>query len=211
MNNAHFIFVLLLVVSVGQRVLGQGQLSSIGIKAAPQWTTLQGSEVESFSQNNEATIKLNAGAYAEWALTDRLSLLPGLQYNVRGAQSVLANVSLHYLSLPVAVQYRMGNFFVEGGAEASLKLAVLSDSDNAATNDFLKALYNRKSDLGVLAGVGYRYQRLRVGLRLTQGLIYQSDAITFTDANGEPLAGDRRFGRNRTGELWVGVDLWTRE
>lgn len=210
MKNTHIIFVLLLIVSVVQGALGQGQLRSIGIKAAPQWTTIRNMAAEHSAMDFEAGFKFNIGAYSEWALTDHLSLLPGLQYNVKGAESVFANISLHYLSLPVAVQYRVGNFFVEGGVEASLKWPDSLGGGDTVTTVFFTDLYNRKADFGVLAGIGYRYQRLRVGLRLTQGLIYQSHGVTFTDANGSPLMDNRRFGRNRAGELWVGVDLWTK-
>ncbi len=213
MKRTRLLLALLAAVWVTQEVPAQEAFQGIGVKSAFQVTGISGVQAGAFDIQYFNEVNWHAGVYGEWALGRGFSLLPSIQYSQKGA--VLdkdvdllsdADISLHYLALPVAVQYRWDNFIVEAGVENSVRLAAKLNYLDDPTTERVDPLWNRKYDMGVLAGLGYRLPRMRFGIRTTQGLLPQAGGLYRTNVNGMP-AREIRFGRNRVTELWVGVDL----
>jgi hypothetical protein len=206
MKRTRLWLVLLALVGLAQTASAQGSFRGLGIKTAFQVTGISGVQAGAFDIRDFNKVNWSAGVYGEWALGRGFSLLPSLQYSQKGAvlftSTDLFDISLSYLALPVAVQYRWDNFTVEAGIENSVRLSGSASYIEGSPSP----QWNRKYDMGVLVGLGYRLPRMRFGIRTTQGLLPQAGGLYRTNVNGMP-AREIRFGRNRATELWVGVDL----
>lgn len=213
MKQTRLVLVLLLAVWATQVVSAQKAFQGIGIKSAFQVTHLSGVQAGLFNITYFNEVNWHAGVYGEWTLGRGFSLLPSIQYSQKGAVRYeeidvygQVDISLHYLAMPVAVQYRWDNFTVEVGMENSIRLAADATYVDGHPDSSPDPQWNKKYDLGVLVGLGYRLPRMRFGIRMTQGLLPQAGGLYRTNVNGMP-AREIRFGHNRVTELWVGVDL----
>ncbi len=112
-----------------------------------------------------------------------------------------ANIRMHYLSMPLLIDYMPGeHLFVEGGIEPSYLLAAGVSIHNVRGE--LPKSFWRPFDFGGALGLGYHFSpQLKLNTRLVWGFQGLFD-VTFTDANGTPQ--DVRYDfQNRT--LQVGM------
>lgn len=187
-----------------------------GIKAG-----LNVSEILSRNQA-EFDLSTTTGLYAEvfrnFHLSDLLALQTGIAYTERGGKDRIESVSTSnfeerfdintaYLSLPIVLQTRRGNFFSELGIVPAFQLGVNAKvSDPAFNRNSLTSTWESTFDFGLIAGIGYQINDLEFNLRAIPGLAKVSSEIILTDQNGNFLS-EKRYGRNLVIQMAAGYRI----
>ena len=145
------------------------------------------------NESSEMTFGFHAGVFLRWGLDDHWAIVPELLYTTGGAKETIAqtyyigntaytssttgNISLHYLQLPVFVNYQFDmGLYLEGGLYIA-GLIGTTTSSTTTSNGVTKSststsdTTNNQLDWGVGAGVGYRFcNGLGFNLRYNYGL-----------------------------------------
>jgi hypothetical protein len=132
------------------------------------------------------------GAYATLDLENRFFLSAEFAYSQKGVRTVGSTIRLHYVVLPLLIQYTIASKLkAEGGVELGYLVAAESEFGNA--ND----VWDNRTDLGLDVGLSYEIGQMIVGTRFNAGLSsviqnsgsvsgekirYQNRVITFSVA-----------------------------
>ncbi|MCB0644389.1 MAG: PorT family protein [Phaeodactylibacter sp.] len=159
----------------------------------------------------------HAGLFYRQQLTYHLHAQVDLLYSLKGTQEGLSLMSgqhdepdfklqLNYLTLPLALQYHLDNFFLEGGAELGWQVQTTVSGDEVDNVELTEAVWGKEFDLGLFAGLGYQIGRFQVSGRYNFGIIPLLDGIQ-TDENGDPV-GEAKSGYNRTAQISLAYALF---
>ncbi len=168
-----------------QNVFGQIKL---GVKGGFSLVNLKGVAVNADPQqfisfDNSTKPSFHFGGFGIYEISERLNLQGEFIYSNKGAKSTEANVSLHYISIPILVNYSVyDNLYLQGGPEIGFLMAARTKVEN--TNFDLKGFYNNPIDLTLNIGAKYEINsEFHVGLRYALGLSDLRD-----DDNGDALS-----------------------
>jgi hypothetical protein len=139
-----------------------------------------------------------AGLDGMLAFNSRISILTGLHYAIKGYESngfdgnlekYADRFRMNYISLPLALKYRIWNgLSVKGGIEYSRLISLYCEGVNETWTNVTKNLDFRKTDLGVLLGLEYVIHDCIV-LSLQDVLGWTSPTnLYLTNMNGEATA-----------------------
>lgn len=137
---------------------------TFGVKAGLNMASISGTG----SSDAESIIGFNVGGFANYKLSDNLSLQPELFYSAEGAKSKSASVTtnLGFINLPVLVKYSFGES--KFSAFAGPQLGFLLSAKAGDTD--IKDMINGTNFSGVF-GTGYQFtSNLGVNLRYQLGL-----------------------------------------
>jgi hypothetical protein len=128
----------------------------------------------------EAKYKMKAGPHAGFFVTveiaDDFLLSSELLYSCKGVKAV-DRINLHYINLPLLVQYKLTDkFLVEGGPELGYLFSARSRYGNVGNT------WNNKLDLGLDVGLKYNFSdAMAAGVRYSFGF---SSVINSVDDGG---------------------------
>lgn len=160
----------------------------------------------------EPTLAYHAGGFTNYQFANSdaglgIELLYSLKGTLIKANSGVGSDSklqLHYLSLPVLLNYSVNNFKIEVGPEFGYKLAAKVKIDGE-TNDFASMLWDEEDfDVAADVGLAYRFNKVQLGLRYSHSLL-PLQRFYFTDAIGTSVSQGNYT--NRTLQLSVGYQL----
>jgi len=176
------------------------------------------------NESSEMTFGFHAGVFLRWGLDDHWAIVPELLYTTGGAKETIAqtyyigstaytssttgNFSLHYLQLPVFVNYQFDmGLYLEGGLYIAGLIGATTSSTttkNGVTTSSTSTsdTTNNQLDWGVGAGVGYRFcSGLGFNLRYNYGLyaVYKN----FSYENGGVSYRQPSYGNNGVLQLSV--------
>lgn len=153
----------------------------------------------------ESTFRLKAGAHAGFFLygkvKDRIGLGAELLYSNKGVR-VNNNIHLHYITLPLLVQYQLKDNFV---AEAGPELAYMFSAHSKLGDE--SSTYNNKLDLSLDAGFRLNTPKMIFGLRYCVGLFNVKEPL---DGYNQPGVEKVKY-QNRVLQLSIGYKLWLLE
>lgn len=164
--------------------------TTFGLKAGINYSTVTGDEVEDV----ESKIGLQAGAFANFGLSDLISIQPEVLYSQKGTgfeEDEDVKFKLNYIDVPILVKVNAGGLFFEGGPQVGFLAgakATNGDDDEDIKDDF------NSIDFGYAVGLGYQVESgPMIGLRYNGGI---SNIIKDGD--------DDVSARNSTFQLYVG-------
>ncbi len=157
---------------------------------------------------------IQGGATATQPISEKFSIAAELLYELKGTifpasdVSEEAQLSLHYLSLPVLANYEFfQGFRIEVGPQIGYRLAADIDKLSNVAPFTAEDIYNVEWDVGLSGGIKYYAPyNLYLSARYTHGLSQVSN-LKFTDANGEPYA-DIKL-QNQAFQLSLGYEFKT--
>lgn len=98
---------------------------------------------------------LNAGFLAHIHLTPAFSLQPELVYSNQGGKVGNVNLSLHYINVPLLLQYNFDNGFrIQGGPQVGFLVGVTDKIDGTSSNVFDDSDF-KDIDFSVPVGLSY--------------------------------------------------------
>ncbi|WKN44735.1 porin family protein [Tunicatimonas pelagia] len=195
---------------------------SIGVKAGGALAG-QTNEGVGLGEGEFAKLTYLGGFFASVPITENVSLQPEVLYSNKGSQSSGGSINLrynlHYLSIPIMLQYRvLDRVFVELGPEFGYLLGTGTNlnndgfggsfSDNPSFDEQLLASY-RDLDVAFNVGVGYALSdRWLVNLRYNLGLRDISDDFTYdlVGQDGSIVIANSTY--NRSVQLSVGYRIF---
>ncbi|MDF7814402.1 porin family protein [Hymenobacter sp. YC55] len=168
--------------------------AQFGLRAGVNSFTLSIQSEEDQQASASRKTGYHAGIFYELKLTNKVSLLPEVQYSRQSTNLQVVNyrvadggyqgdyrLQLTYLAVPILVKANLGKFFLEAGPQASYLLAAheegteslgyiwgttQNDVDRSATNRY------RRFDVGLCAGAGVKLPAgFRLGIRAYSGLV----------------------------------------
>lgn len=137
-----------------------------GIKAGLNMSTLK-VDIEGFGSDSENGTSFHFGAYANFGLSDAVSVQPELLYNSLKASDGDDDVTFNYLSIPVMFQYTIAEKF---NLQAGPQIGLLMSTDPSELKDGMKG-----TDLSLNVGAGANFGKLNATLRYCLGLANTSD------------------------------------
>lgn len=137
-----------------------------GLKAGLNMSTLK-VDVEGFGSDSENGTSFHFGAYANFGLSDAVSIQPELLYNSLKASDNGDDVTFNYLSIPVMFQYSIAEKF---NLQAGPQIGLLMGTDPSELKDGMKG-----TDLSLNVGAGASFGKLNATLRYCLGLANTSD------------------------------------
>jgi len=163
-------------------------------------------------ENPTMRLSYHVGGFSIIPVSERLSLLLEVLYNNKGFEIdqegfEKANLHLHYINLPVLLNYEIiENLYLGIGPELGYLISAKSKFDDRTEDvDFL---YSKKFDVGIDAGLEYRFMNfLTVGMRYNYGLTSVTDELQIADNDGNPIADSKLKLKNRVLQLYVGYTL----
>ncbi len=161
-----------------------------GLKGGANYSSLTGDNTDGV----ESKIGLQAGALANFALSDLISIQPEVLYSQKGYQAEVDNdikYKINYIDVPLLVKVNAGGLFFEGGPQVGF-LAGAKRTNGDVDRD-IKGGYD-KVDFGYVAGLGYQAASgPMIGLRYNGGI----SNINKGDINPNKI-------RNSVFQLYVG-------
>jgi hypothetical protein len=161
-----------------------------GVKAGANYSTFSADDTEGI----ESKIGLHAGAFANFGLSDMISIQPEVLYSQKGAQfeeNSDVKYKLNYIDIPVMVKVNADGLFFEAGPQLGILAgAKLTDGDTDV--DIKEA--HQTIDFGYAVGLGYQLESgPMIGLRYNGGI-----TNVFKDASDDEKA------RNSAFQLYLG-------
>jgi hypothetical protein len=187
-----------LLVVGGSLLVASAAQAQIGVRLGGSVARFGTGEGQVVRSTSKAQAGYQVGVTYQLPLTDRLSLVPEVQYSRERLQleqtsfaisdaSFKANTQLnmHYLNVPVLVRATFGPVYVEAGPQASLLLGGRQTgtsfvsgwgSTQAYTIDQALTQDSRRFDVGPCVGLGVQLPAgLGANVRLYQGLVAVND------------------------------------
>lgn len=182
MKKSYFL-VLVLFSSAGAFAQLKG-----GLKAGVNLTTVK-VDVADFGSDSENGTSFHFGAYANFGLSDAVSIQPELLYNSLKVSDSGDDVTFNYLSIPVMFQYTIAEKF---NLQAGPQIGLLMGTDPSELKDGMKG-----TDLSFNAGAGASFGKLNATLRYCLGLANTSDVdgIEFKNNVFQISIGYQLFGK----------------
>ncbi|GAA4331246.1 hypothetical protein GCM10023184_22860 [Flaviaesturariibacter amylovorans] len=155
---------------------------------------------ENISPSPSITAKTSmyGGGFVNIPLGKAFAIQPGIQWTGFGSKLREGNVSseqdLHYLGVPIALQFMPGNngFFLEAGGQANFLLTAREENSITNTRTGNKDAFD-KFEVGAFGGVGYL---TRIGLGFT-AKYYYGLANVLEDGGGNNSSNDGPELKNR--------------
>lgn len=123
----------------------------------------------------KARLSYHVGFFGNANISSKLYLQVELLYANKGFRNDdpngnKAHLHFHYLTLPVLLNYRiLENLHIEVGGELGYRIAARSKLEKTTLD--VGGIYDRKVDLGVIAGIKYKInEQVKVGIRGIYGL-----------------------------------------
>ncbi len=203
-NSFSILFFFLLTVSLSAQI-------NVGVKAGVNVSDrTRGDIPDDYGIDFQDLYAYHAGLTSEFGLNDKFSLLVEALYSVKGEKWVAENPDsatkpfvtdseYQYLSVPLGVKYKAGNFSITIGAETSCLLGFFITNPEGERFDLTETNDNEKIDVGGFLGADYRIDKFTVGIRYIRSFVNGGER--FTDISGEELD---TTAYNRTLQLSVG-------
>lgn len=137
-----------------------------GLKAGLNMATLK-VDVEGFGSDSENGTSFHFGAYANFGLSDAISVQPELLYNSLKVSDSGDDFTMNYLSIPVMFQYSIAEKF---NIQAGPQIGLLMSTDPSDAKDGMKG-----TDLSLNVGAGANFGKLNATLRYCLGLANTAD------------------------------------
>ena len=143
----------------------------------------------------------HAGVYYQIPLVSGLSLQPGIQYQMKGANlGTAGDTVMHYIEVPVQIQYGIDLMYLRpyAFAEPFIGMAVGTNSSTAANQEQTdpgKAALNRL-EYGLGVGVGLEVWRMQFAFKYfwNFGNLYKGDKISEASSKiGDTVKGQDSF------------------
>lgn len=177
---------------------------SVGIKGGVNFTNLYTEDVD----DNNVLTSFNAGLFANFPVSNSVSLQPELLYSRKGSELVYDNVfasgttklKLNYLELPVLLKLNVTpNFNIHLGPYVAYLLdGKATNETDSGSFDFEENIDNddlNKWDYGLSAGVGFDFESTSIGVRYNYGLqtigkerTFAGETYTFPDSKNSALS-----------------------
>ncbi|HET9504231.1 MAG TPA: porin family protein [Hymenobacter sp.] len=176
-------FFLSLGLLAGISTAAQAQSTKFGIKAGASLTNFAGG-----GASGQGLFGFNGGAFANFALSDAISIQPEVLYSMKGFRreasdnfygttfNVKATSRLHNIDVPVLARVTANGLFMEFGPQLGFNIAAKSKSEvtqgsrtTTSKDDFKNEI--NTVELGFATGVGYQLTNgAGIGLRYNGGL-----------------------------------------
>ncbi|SFQ41598.1 porin family protein [Hymenobacter arizonensis] len=159
--------ILSLGLLAGVATAAQAQEVRFGLKGGVNYSTITSKD----DSDAESKIGLLGGVFANFGLSDLISIQPEVLYSQKGAQMKDMSdvkVKLNYIDVPVLVKVNAGGLFFEGGPQVGF-LTTAKVTNGSQSEDFKE---NVKSvDFGYAVGLGYQAESgPMIGLRYNGGI-----------------------------------------
>ena len=209
MHKLYTISILLSLISMS----AQAQQLQLGVKGGPSLVDVVAVRTPDGFGGEDSYYKMRPsyhfGIYGFIDLNSRFYVQAELLYANKGFRSTdpagsEANIHLHYLTLPVLLNYRISEKVDVGlGGELGYKLSARSKFDNNSVD--ANFIYKRDIDVGLNAGLKYHLsQKIALDVRYIHGLsnIFGRRGVA-TDPYGNPSGKGPSF-QNRVVQFSVG-------
>jgi len=144
---------------------------------------------------------LHAGVFVSGMVNEKFGIAAELLYSDKGVKG-LSNIHLHYITLPLIIQYQLGeNIFAELGPEPGYLFSARSAQGDVS------GTYNNKFDLALDGGFRFNTPKLIFGIRYCVGVFSVREPIETVGVSGN----ERIKYQNRVLQVSVGYKLWTLE
>jgi hypothetical protein len=145
---------------------------------------------------------MHGGLFVNGTVNDRVGMTAELLYSNKGVRGGGSNVNLHYIALPLLVQYGLTDkISTEIGPELGYLFSARSERENVSNT------YNNKFDLALDAGFRLNTPRVIFGLRYCVGIFSVREPIETIGPSGN----EKIKYQNRVLQLCIGYKLWTLE
>jgi len=164
-------------------------------------------------ENPTMRLSYHAGGFSVIPVSERLSLLLEVLYSNKGFTVdqegyEYAKIHLHYINLPVLLNYEIiENLYLGIGPELGYLISGKSKFDDRTEE--VGYIYNKKFDVGIDAGIEYKFDTFfNIGLRYNYGLTnIITDKLYITDQDGNPIPNATLKLYNRVLQLYVRYTL----
>lgn len=145
---------------------------------------------------------LHGGFFINGTVNERLGMGAELLYSSKGVRGAGSNINLHYVVVPLLIQYGLTDkLFAEIGPELGYLFSAQSEHGNVVNT------YNNKFDLSLDAGFQLNGDRMTLGLRYCVGLFSVREPIETMGPGGI----EKIKYQNRVLQLSVGYKAWSVE
>ncbi|MCU0350229.1 MAG: PorT family protein [Flavobacterium sp.] len=181
-----------LIFSANAQDSGSSTSPSFGIKGGVNFTNLY---VEDVNDNNVLT-SFNAGLFANFPLSESVSIQPEANFSRKGAELVYDNLlasgtarfKLNYLEMPLLLKLNVTkNLNLHFGPYlAYLMDAQITNETDGGSFNFEENISNEdlnKFDYGLSGGVGLDFENSFIGIRYNYGLQTIGKERTFAGSN----------------------------
>ena len=144
---------------------------------------------------------LHAGVFVSGMVNDKIGMAAELMYSDKGVKG-LTNIHLHYVALPLIVQYRITDRMVaELGPEPAYLFSATSGHGNVS------GTYNNKFDLSLDGGLRLDVSNWVLGIRYCVGLFSVREPIDVVGSSGA----EKIKYQNRVVQFSIGYKLFSLE
>jgi hypothetical protein len=137
---------------------------SFGLKAGMNSTTISGSSLAT------SKIAFHVGAWGEFKMAEKVSIMPELVYSAQGSAITGSSdkVNLSYLNIPVMLNYYMtDNIFIQAGPQIGFLMSAATESTGGST-DIKQYLSSTDFTLGF--GLGGQWDNFMANFRYNLGI-----------------------------------------
>lgn len=204
MNKGLIISGLLIVTT---QLFGQ----TFGLKAGISLNDLgHSSAPSSFADPYKLKVGFHIGAYGQFNLSEKISILPEFNFTQRGTKidypspSSDVGINLNYLEFPIIISYAIRKkFAIDLGPSFSYKLSAIAKGNGSSNN--VNDLYNKDFDYGIASGLRFNLtDKFSIIGRYYFGL-GTVDRVVYVDVNNSNRT-DIKF-HNRTIQVGLGYRL----
>jgi hypothetical protein len=143
---------------------------------------------------------LHAGLFFNGMVNERFGMAAELLYSDKGVKGIGTNIHLHYITIPLILQYKLAdNIFAEAGPELGYLFSARSKHGNVGNT------YNNKFDLALDAGFRFNTPKLIFGLRYCAGVFSVREPFENYNASGN----EKIKYQNRVLQVSAGYKLWS--
>lgn len=195
-------FRIVLIISVLLPAFGRAQ-SDLGIKVGLNISDIVMTNYINPDVESDLKLKpgLHAGVFIRAMANERIGVGSELLYSNKGVMGN-ENINLHYITLPLILQYKLSNNIVaEVGPEPGYLFSARSKHGNVSST------YNNKFDLALNGGFRLDTPKLIFGIRYCAGMFSVRDPI---DSAG-PGGGETVKYQNRVLQLSMGYKILVAE
>jgi len=183
--------------------------NGFGIKGGLNLTNVHGTDKGGIP-NRENLNTFMAGVYAQFGLSNQVSIQPELLYSRQGYRYQTATSTdqrvnrLDYLKMPVLLVY---NFLDNVSVHIGPEIALLTKVKNAGADQDLGTFGYNSIDYGVVGGAEFRLGPARVGARYDLGLAkIRKDNYATIGTNGQVDVPSGNV-RNQAFQVYIGLGI----
>ncbi|MFO7938793.1 MAG: porin family protein [Bacteroidales bacterium] len=167
MKKTAFFIVLMALVAFSSSA------QKLGVKAGANFATLAIDD-----DNYDPTLKpgMHIGVVGEFGISDNLFFEPGLFFSQKGTSYDVDgdyDMRMNYLDVPLNLKYKMGNFFLQGGALVGVGLNGTQQAGGFGEEDIEFGTGDNETkrlDFGPTVGLGMHFNKFQISANYTMGL-----------------------------------------